>query len=835
MMGIGLGFDTRGAGKITVKDPKSPDGLKFQIPDSREGWVESLELLLDGFFHGKQIPSFDYSQIRQAGAPIKGFGGTASGPDCLEKLHKDLCKLLLKITGERITSVNIVDIMNMIARCVIAGNTRRSASIAFGLPEDKEYVTMKDPKKYSKELMSHRWSSNNSIFAETGKTDYSKLSESIIKNGEPGIVWLENARKFGRLIDGPTWTDKEVLGTNPCQPGWAKILTKDGIREFNDIKIGDVIWSEEGWTEVINKFKTGIKKVYKYITSAGIFYGTENHKILQNNIKTEVKNAHSIDILNGMYKTNYIIDPHDVMDGLVVGDGSIHKASNNLVYLIIGDNDGDYFNSEIKDLIIKYRPGIKEKSYEIKTTINYTELPKTYERRVPERFIKNPNKLVGFLRGLFSANGSVVGNRITLKAASKYITEDIQLMLNSIGIRSFVTTNKSSNVKFSNGEYLCKESYDINITVDRDKFMSLIGFIQEYKNEKIKFVKSRYKKNTYDVQSVEFIAEEEVYDITVNNNSHTYWTQGCNVSNCGEIFLPSTSLCNLVETFPSRHSNYEEYKETLKYAYLYGKTVTLISTHWEETNAVIMKDRRIGISQSGIIDAFVKHGRREVLNWCDNGYKYLRNLDEVYSNWLCVPKSIKISTTKPSGSVSLLPGVSPGIHYPHSEYYIRRIRIASNSPIIECLKKAGYEIENVVYGDEETKKSTLVISFPIHEEHYLKGKADVSMWEQVKNVYDYQYYWSDNSVSCTIHFKKEEEKDIPKILEAYEDSLKALSFLPLNDHGYEQAPYEEITKEKYEEMVKKLKTPDFSGITTKPEGESFCNSDNGICQVKLAI
>ena len=98
------------------------------------------------------------------------------------------------------------------------------------------------------------------------------------------------------------------------------------------------------------------------------------------------------------------------------------------------------------------------------------------------------------------------------------------------------------------------------------------------------------------------------------------------------------------------------------------------------------------------------------------------------------------------------------------------------------------------------------------------------MWNQVKDVVDYQRWWADNNVSVTITFKPEEKGDIVRVLEAYEDSLKTISFLPV-DHGYAQAPYEEITKERYEELTKDLTKPDFSLITSTPIGSRFCDGE----------
>ena len=248
--------------------------------------------------------------------------------------------------------------------------------------------------------------------------------------------------------------------------------------------------------------------------------------------------------------------------------------------------------------------------------------------------------------------------------------------------------------------------------------------------------------------------------------------------------------------------------------------MTLVNTHWKETNAVMLKNRRMGISQTGIIEAFIKQGRTNILKWCDDGYNYLRNLDEEYSDWLCVPKSVKITTVKPSGTVSLLPGVPPGIHYPHSEYYIRRIRISKNSDLISTIREAGYHIE-----DDKYSKNSYVVEFPVHEQHFDRSKNDVSIWEQAQNAADYQHYWSDNQVSITITFKKDEANQVKHVLECYEDKLKSASFLPISEHGYEQAPYEEITKERFEEMISHVKPMNLGKTSDKALGSIFCDSE----------
>jgi len=505
MLGVGVGFDTKGAGKITIKKPKE-GYFDFLIPDSREGWVEGLKLMLEAYFLGKQIPKYDFTLIRSAGEPIRGFGGIASGPDPLKTMYEDVQGIMETRIGQSITSVDIVDIMNLIGKCVVAGNVRRSAEIALGDPADLDFVTCKQDEE---KLYSHRWASNNSVFAKRG-LDYSFIAKQIAVNGEPGVFWLDNAKAYSRMGDDPDYKDKKAAGVNPC----------------------------------------------------------------------------------------------------------------------------------------------------------------------------------------------------------------------------------------------------------------------------------------------------------------------------GEQTLESFELCCLVETFPSRHESYEEFQETLKYAYLYSKSVTLVNTHWKETNAVMLKNRRMGISQTGIIEAFVKHGRRNVLEWCDKAYKYLKDLDEQYSGWLCIPKSIKITTVKPSGTVSLLPGVPPGIHYPHSEYYIRRIRISKISDLIEPIKEAGYYIEDDMYSP-----NTIVVEFPVHEKYFNRSKSEVSIWEQAANAADYQKYWSDNQVSITITFDNGEANQIKHVLECYEDKLKSVSFLPIKEHGYKQAPYEEISKEKYEKMIGNIQPLYLDDTKDRAIGSKFCDTDS--CEIRL--
>lgn len=504
MLGVGVGFDTKGAGLVKIQEPQVNLTETFVVPDTREGWIAGLKEILNAYVGKGVIKKYDYSQVRPEGAPIKGFGGTSSGPKPLMDLVEEIQKILNPLVGEHITSEVIVDICNLIGKCVVSGNVRRSAEIAFGDPNDEVFLSLKNPTINKEKVYNHRWASNNSIFATVGM-DYSKVAQLTSLNGEPGYEWLENAQKYSRMNGEVDNIDHRAKGGNPCL----------------------------------------------------------------------------------------------------------------------------------------------------------------------------------------------------------------------------------------------------------------------------------------------------------------------------EQTLESTELCCLVETFPANHDSVDDYMKTLKFAYLYAKTVTLIPTHDDKTNMVIMRNRRIGCSQSGIAQAVKKFGRRRFLNdFCDKGYEFIRELDRKYSEWLCVRTSIKVTSVKPSGSISLLVGATPGIHFPHSKYYIRRVRIQNSSPLLEILKSAGYHTESDLYSP-----NTEVVSFPVCEENFDRDKSEISMWEQLELAAQLQQYWADNQVSITVTFKPEEAKDIKYALELYETRLKGVSFLPIENHGYQQAPYETISENKYLEMIKDISSLSQNIQSQNEVQERFCDGD----------
>ena len=181
-----------------------------------------------------------------------------------------------------------------------------------------------------------------------------------------------------------------------------------------------------------------------------------------------------------------------------------------------------------------------------------------------------------------------------------------------------------------------------------------------------------------------------------------------------------------------------------------------------------------------------------------------------------------------SGTVSLLVGATPGMHYPESRFYIRRVRISKYSELIEPLKKAGYKVEPA-FGSEDT---TMVVEVPVDVGEGIRTASELSIWEQFSLAAFLQRHWADNQVSCTATFDPEtESNELSHVLNYFQYRLKGISLLPRKNGGaYKQMPYEAINEKKYNKQVKKLGYLSFAGIEgEQAEVDKFCNND--VCEI----
>lgn len=246
-----------------------------------------------------------------------------------------------------------------------------------------------------------------------------------------------------------------------------------------------------------------------------------------------------------------------------------------------------------------------------------------------------------------------------------------------------------------------------------------------------------------------------------------------------------------------------------------------------ETEAIVHKNMRMGIGITGYLQS-----TEEQKSWLSRAYKELREHDKEYSAKMGWPTSIKLTTVKPSGTLSLLAGVTPGVHPGYSQYHIRRVRIRTDDPLTAKAKEAGYRVEYVQGFDGRPQYDTSVISFPCKFPDNTVFAKDMTAIDQLNMVKRLQTEWSDNSVSCTVYYRIHELPEIRRWLEEnYEHGVKTVSFLLHSDHGFNQAPLEEITKQIYDEMVSKITHDiDFSSGDGQLEDSFECST--GSCPIK---
>lgn len=275
----------------------------------------------------------------------------------------------------------------------------------------------------------------------------------------------------------------------------------------------------------------------------------------------------------------------------------------------------------------------------------------------------------------------------------------------------------------------------------------------------------------------------------------------CGFNPCAEQSLAPFETCCLAEVYLPNIDDQEELLDVCKMLYKVNKHSLALKCHHEETEKIVHKNMRMGIGITGYLQA-PKYKRK----WLAEVYDDLRVFDRKYSNKHGFPNSIKLTTIKPSGTLSLLAGVTPGAHPGYSHYHVRRIRMASNIPLVDVCRKAGFDIEYVRNFDGSEDKNTVVVSFPCKFPKSTTVAKDMSAVDQLRVVRELQNNWSDNAVSVTVYYSKEELPEIKSWLKRnYNENIKTVSFLLHNEHGFDQAPLEEITEEQYNEMIKKVK------------------------------
>lgn len=318
---------------------------------------------------------------------------------------------------------------------------------------------------------------------------------------------------------------------------------------------------------------------------------------------------------------------------------------------------------------------------------------------------------------------------------------------------------------------------------------------------------------------------------------------------CFEILLPRNSVCNL--TTLNMMGFVEEGKlnmeALLKAERLSARAcfrMTCIDLELHHWNISHQRDRLLGCSLTGWKDAMEAIGAspEEEVEIMKVLHKAIRDAADEYADELGVNKSLLVTAVKPEGTLSLVAnGVSAGLHYSHSPYYIRRIRVNASDPLAKTAEALGWVVNNEV-GQTDENVRTKVIDFPC-KSPVRRTKYDVSALEQLQTYYDFQKHYTEQNSSNTITVKNDEWDDVCKNVYENWDNMLAVSFLSLDDHSYELAPYESITKEQYEVMANAMvefnpNLLNYFEQATGNEGKEFeilddrTECQSGVCPLK---
>ena len=281
---------------------------------------------------------------------------------------------------------------------------------------------------------------------------------------------------------------------------------------------------------------------------------------------------------------------------------------------------------------------------------------------------------------------------------------------------------------------------------------------------------------------------------------------------CSEIILRSREFCNLTEVVVRGDDTPESLKRKVKLATILGtfqSTLTnfkYLSKKWQENCA---EERLLGVSLTGIMDneftngTFFQYNRESALT-LEMMLEDMRNeavkTNKLWAAKLGIPVSAAITCVKPSGTVSQLVDSASGIHARHSPYYIRTVRADKKDPLAVMMKDMGFPCEDDVMKPEHT----YVFSFPQKSPDHAVYRNDTSAIGQLEMWLIYQRHWCEHKPSVTVSVKEEEWPEVGAWVYNHFDEMSGVSFLPFSDHVYQQAPYQDCTKEEYEAMLIKM-------------------------------
>ncbi len=295
---------------------------------------------------------------------------------------------------------------------------------------------------------------------------------------------------------------------------------------------------------------------------------------------------------------------------------------------------------------------------------------------------------------------------------------------------------------------------------------------------------------------------------------------------CAEIGLAHRESCNLSEIFLPNVESQEELTDLAKILYKVQKAVAAMPYLDRTSDEITSRNLRLGLGITGVAQS------GEKLDWLSPTYEALRKFDIEWSKEQGLNPSIRLTTVKPSGTLSLLAGVTPGVHPGYSEFHIRRVRMATNDPLVKYCRTRGYHVEPQRNVDGSEDPRTIVVEFPCRFPKDTLLAEDMTAFEQLDLQRRMQREWADNAVSVTVYFSPDELDGVKDYLREHWNEMKSVSFMLRQDHGFDQAPLEEFTEGDYEEMLANVTGGVQMTLTGAPAEFEDDECASGACPVR---
>lgn len=873
--GVGFSVEKVNTEQLPIVTAQKNNALvKHVIGDSSEGWAEAFKIGMENWFNGNDC-EFDYSLIRKAGAPLKIKGGRASGPKPLKSLLEFTKKIILNRQGQKLRPIDCHDIACKIGEVIVAGSVRRSALISLFDIDDEEMTNCKNGENIVGN--EQRWMSNNSAvwIKNPDQKQLLKQMYSMIdgERGEPGIVSRENMHK--RLLDIRRKFNYKDYGTNPSLRKGTLVYTTEGIFPIEKLENKQfTVNNLNGKKSTAKCFLSGKNKpLYEICLSNNqSYFATKEHMWPIVNIKTNEINKFSTGMLQkDMYlpiltqtKLDFGIEGNyedGFLAGWLLGDGwiTINKKGRKQIGFILSENDlflKDRIEKKLVEIGSDSKFQKRQRNDSVWYEINTTSKPlvewcnkfgiKNKREGIPDSIWTTASEHFrkGFIDGLFSSDGCVDKRKqykncitITLTSAHYKLISEVQSLLGFYGITGKLYS-KLSESKFPNKKNYYKkyQRYDLKIMSQNHvmQFSKTFSLSHTKKNENLLKVKSNNIKTYLKVKDVKKTEiKEDVWDITVYDDTHCFQLAHSITGNCSEVIIRKYGVCNLSIAIARSKDTLDDLKEKVEIATIIG-TIQSLATDFKNVRPVWKhnadEERLLGVDITGQLDCELLHPDNPDLS---KVYEELKNhaieTNKQYARLLNINQSASVTCIKPSGNSSILFDCAAGIHARHAPYYVRNVRVSVNTPLYKMLKDQGIPM-NPENGQTEDNMTTAVIPFPVKSPDNAIVKDEMSALDQCNYWLKNEVYWATHNVSVTISYKPNEVIDIVHWVSENKDLIGGMSFLPASEAKYAQMPYETITKEKYDELNSKFPKIDFSQLWLY-EKEDFTTSSQEIACV----